>query len=67
MPDIVSRHDPVPAILFSAGFIVLTLVMQVHEFNSEAFDIIGEGLLMAPTVPVGTFSMSFRLNLSYHF
>ena len=28
---------------------------QIHEFNSDVFGVIGEGKVMAPTIPVGHF------------
>ena len=37
-----------------AGIYMLTILMKVHKFNSDKFNIIGEGLLMAPTIPVST-------------
>ena len=33
--------------------------MQVHDFNSEVFGVIGEGKVMVPTIPVYLFSSSF--------
>ena len=31
--------------------------MQVHEFNSDVFGMIGEGQVMAPTIPVSAKSL----------
>ena len=31
--------------------------MQVHEFNSDVFGVIGEGQVMAPTIPVSAKSL----------
>jgi len=33
--------------------------VQVHDFNSEVFGVIGEGKVMVPTIPVYLFSSSF--------
>ena len=38
----------------NARIYMLTILMKVHKFNSDKFDIIGEGLLMAPTILVST-------------
>ncbi len=34
--------------------------MQVHEFNSDVFGVIGEGQVMAPTIPVSAKSLCVK-------
>ena len=40
--------------------IMVMVLQKVSKTNKSSFEIIGEGLLMAPTIPVSTFHTFFR-------
>jgi hypothetical protein len=68
-PACLAWHSVLPGMLFLSGsaFLItglpgpgspphamLIILWKVHEDNSEFFEIIGEGKLMSPTIPVST-------------